>query len=51
MLISGDLCLYSFSWAAMEGRTLARAMVILDAVSLRVMLAWPTGMQAMSTRP
>jgi len=34
-----------------EGRTLARAVAMSDAVSLRVVPAWPMGMPTRSTRP
>ncbi len=50
-LVSGVLCPLRLRWAAMEGRTLARAGVKSFAVSMRVVLAWPMGMLTNSTRP
>ncbi len=44
LLISGVLWSFRFLVAAMEGRTLASAIAMSDAVSLRVEPAWPMGM-------
>ena len=51
LLISGVLWSFRFLMVAMEGRTLASAVAMLEAVSLRVMPAWPMGMQTRSTLP
>ena len=50
-LVSGVLCPLCLRWAAMEGRTLARADAKSFAVSMRVVPAWPMGMLTNSTRP
>jgi hypothetical protein len=51
LLISGLLWPFLFLVAAMEGRTLASAVAMSDAVSLRVIPAWPMGMHTRSTLP
>ena len=43
LLISRVLWPFRFLVAAMEGRTLASAVAMSDAVSLRVVPAWPMG--------
>ncbi len=51
LLISGVLWLFRFLLAAIDGRTLANAVAMLAAVSLRVVPAWPMWMQTRSTLP
>ena len=51
LLISDVLWPFRFLVAAMEGRTWANAVVKSDAVSLRVVPAWPMGMHTRSTLP
>jgi hypothetical protein len=49
LIISGILWPLRFIVAAMEGRTLASAVAMSDAVSSRVVPTWPMGMQPGST--
>jgi hypothetical protein len=49
LLISGVLWPFRFLVVAMEGRTLASAVAMSDAISLRVVPAWPMGMHTRST--
>ena len=51
LLIPGVLCPFCFLVAAMEGRTWASAVAMSVAVSLRVVPAWPMGMQTRLTLP
>ena len=51
LLISGVLWPFSFLVAVMEERTLASAVAMSDAVSLRVVPAWPMGMQTRCALP
>jgi hypothetical protein len=51
LLISSVLWLFRFLVPAMEGRALANAIAMSEAVSLRVVPAWPMGMQTRSILP
>ena len=51
LLVAGVLWPFRFLVVAMEGRTLASAVAMSDAVSLRGLPAGPMGMQMRSTHP